>query len=75
MGRKIARIEDRCSKLPTGRFASFTPIDQVLMQIKDEGNLTFLSKLKGNPNKRSRNKYCRFHYNHNHDTFDCYDLK
>ena len=32
--------EDRCSKPPTGKFASFTllttSIDQVLMQIKDE---------------------------------------
>ena len=42
---------------PTGRFTSFTPltapIDQVLMQIKDEGSLTFLYKLKGDPSKRS----------------------
>ena len=53
-GRKIARIgdrrEDRRSKPLTGRFASFTPlntpIDQILMQIKDEGVLTFPSKLK-----------------------------
>ncbi|XP_030937527.1 uncharacterized protein LOC115962792 [Quercus lobata] len=43
-GRKMARTgerrDDRCSKPPTGRFMSFTlliaPIDQVLMQIKDE---------------------------------------
>ena len=44
-GRKMARIKDRWedkrSKPPTGRFMSFTLlttlIDQVLMQIKDEG--------------------------------------
>ena len=43
-GRKMARTgerrDDRCSKPPTGRFTSFTPliapIDQVLMQIKDK---------------------------------------
>ena len=71
--------EDRRSKPFTGRFTSFTPltapIDQVLMEIYDEEALTFPGKLKGDPNKRSRDKYCRFHYDHGHDTFDCYDLK
>ena len=82
-GRKMARTRerryDRCFKPPTRRFTSFTPlpapIDQVLMQIKDEGALTFPGKLKGDPNKRSKDKYCRFHRNHGHDTADCYDLK
>ena len=50
-------------------------IDQVLMQIKDEGTLTFPRKLKSDPSKRSRNKYCRFHRDHDHDTADCYELK
>ena len=58
-GQKIAstgeRRDDRCSKPLAGKFTSFTPlttsIDQVLMQIKDEGALTFPSKLKGDPNK------------------------
>ena len=45
------------------------------MQIKDEGTLTFPGKLKSDPSKRSRNKYCRFHRDHGHDTADCYDLK
>ena len=82
-GRKIARIgerrDDRRSKPPTRRFASFTPltapIDQVLMQIKDKGALTFPGKLKGDPNKWPRDKYCRFHCDHEHDTANCYDLK
>ena len=82
-GRKMARTgerwEDKCSKPPTGKFTSFTPltapIDQVLMQIKDEEALTFPGKLKGDPSKRLRDKYCRFHCDHRHDIADCYDLK
>ena len=58
---------------------SFTPltapIDQVLMQIKDKEALTYPEKLKGDPNRRSRDKYCRFHRDHGHDMADCYDLK
>ena len=79
MARTGEQREDRCCKLPIGKFTSFTPliapIDQVLMQIKDEGALTFPGKLKGDPNKRSRDKYCRFHRDHDHDTVDYYDLK
>nr|XP_023900523.1 uncharacterized protein LOC112012362 [Quercus suber] len=45
------------------------------MQIKDEGALTFPRKLKGDPSRRSRDQYYRFHQDHGHDTTDCYDLK
>ena len=62
MARTGERRDDRRTKPPVGRFTSFTPlttlIDQVLMQIKDEGALTFPEKLKGDLNKRSRDKYC-----------------
>ena len=79
MARTRERRDDRRFKPSASRFTSFTPlttpIDQVLMQIKDEGALTFLEKLKGDPNKRSRDKYCRFHRDHGHDIVDCYDLK
>ena len=77
--RSGGRREDRHSKPPTRRFTSFTPltatINQVLMQSKDKGALTFLDKLNGDPNKRPRDKYCCFHCNHGHDTSDCCDLK
>ena len=73
------RRDERCPKPSRGRFTSFTPLnaplDQVLMQIKDEGTLTFPGKLKSDQSKRSRNKYSRFHRDHGHDTANCYDLK
>ena len=82
-GWKMARTEewrkDKHSKPPRGKFTIFTPltalIDQVLIQIKDEGALTFPDKLKGDPNKRSKDKYYRFHRDHGHDTTNCYDLR
>ena len=79
MARTGERWEDRRSKFPTRRFTGFipliAPIDQVLMQIKDKKALTFPGKLKGNPSKRSRDKHCRFHRDHDHDMSDYYDLK
>ena len=61
------------------RFTSFSPltvpIDKVLMQIKDEEALTYHVKLKGDPNRRLRDKYYCFHRDYGYDTADCYDLK
>ena len=45
------------------------------MQIKDDPSLKWPEKMKGDPNKRNRNKYCRFHRDHGHDTYECFDLK
>ncbi|XP_023907234.2 uncharacterized protein LOC112018931 [Quercus suber] len=50
-------------------------MSDMLYMIKDEGALTFPNKLKGDPNKRFRDKYCRFHRDHGYDTADFYDLK
>ena len=73
------RRDERRPKPTRGRFTSFTPltapVDQVLMQIKNEEALTYPGKLKGDPNRRSKDKYCRFHRDRGHDTADCSDLK
>ena len=45
------------------------------MQIRDDPALTWPEKLKGDLNKRPRDKYCHFYRDHGHDIFDCYDLK
>ena len=52
-----------------------TPLEQVFMQIKDDPSLKWPEKMKGDPNKRNRNKYCRFHRDHGHDTDEFYYLK
>ena len=45
------------------------------MQIKDDSSLKWPEKMKGDPNKRNRNKYYRFHRDHGHDMDECFDLK
>ena len=45
------------------------------MQIKDDPSLKWLEKMKRDPNKRNRNKYCHFHRDHRHNTNEYFDLK
>ena len=64
---------------PSARNQQYTPLnvplEQVLMQIKDDPSLKWPEKMKGDPNKHNRNKYSRFHRDHGHDTDECFDLK
>lgn len=73
------RRDDRRLRPPSNRMVNFMllniPFDQVFIQIRDDAALTWSNKLKGDPNKRPRNKYYRFHWDNRHNTFECYVLK
>ncbi|XP_059638538.1 uncharacterized protein LOC132280801 [Cornus florida] len=72
---------DRSFRRPAspGRYNNYTPlntsVEQVFLQIQDDASLKWPPKLKADPTKRSRDKYCRFHRDHGHNTEDCFDLK
>ena len=65
--------------LSSGRHSNYTPLntpfDQVLMQIKADPSLKWPEKMKGDPSKWNKSKYCHFHQDHGYDTDKCYDLK
>ena len=76
-GEKKDRDNKKASSL--ARSQQYTPLnmllEQVLMQIRDDPSLKWPEKMNGDPNKRNRNKYCRFHRDHGHDMNKCFDLK
>nr|XP_010908278.1 uncharacterized protein LOC105034719 [Elaeis guineensis] len=41
---------------------------RILMKIEEEEYLRHPSSMKASPRSHDRKKYCRFHYNHGHDT-------
>ncbi|XP_030935997.1 uncharacterized protein LOC115961094 [Quercus lobata] len=51
------------------------PVDQILVQIKDEHYLKWPKPLHFSPNVRDKRKYCHFHKDHGHYMKDCKDLK
>ena len=81
---KKGRTEDRKDRDnkrpdPSARNQQYTPLnvplEQVLMQIKDDPSLKWPEKMKGDPNKRNKKKYCHFYRDHGYDTDECFDLK
>ena len=79
---KVGEKSDQDSKKAgssSGWYSNYTPLntslDQMLMQIKDDQSLKWLERMKGDPNKSNKSKYCRFHRDHGHATNECYDLK
>ncbi|GFZ05554.1 hypothetical protein Acr_17g0011260 [Actinidia rufa] len=51
------------------------PIAQVLMETKNEDFMKCPRKIKTNPFRRNKNKYCEFHNDHGYNTEDCFQLK
>ncbi|GFS36147.1 hypothetical protein Acr_00g0044360 [Actinidia rufa] len=51
------------------------PIAQVLSDIKHEEFVKWPRKIKTDPQRRNRNKYCEFHRDHGHNTENCFQLK
>lgn len=51
------------------------PIDQILMQIKNNHQLKWLKPLSGSPNAWNKKKYYQFHRDHGHYTDECRNLK
>ena len=78
---KVGEKRDRDGKeagLSLRRYSNYTPLNtplnQVLMQIKENPSYKWPERLKGYPSKRNKSKYCRFHCDHGHDMEKCYDL-
>ena len=45
------------------------------MEIKNEDFIKWPGKIKTNPLRRNKNKYCEFHKDHGHNNEDCFHLK
>jgi hypothetical protein len=52
-----------------------TSVSEILMQIQDDPTLRWPQKMRADPDRRSRAKYCDFHADHGHDTEECIILR
>ena len=61
------------------KFTNFTPlimpIEQVLMQIRDDPSLQWPKTISIPAKRRDKSKYCKFHQDHRHCTDECRHLK
>ena len=77
--REERRSPPRRAAEPEMRHQHFTPLvataEQILDDLRADPDLKWPGKLKSNPDRRSKNKYCRFHKDHGHGTDECFDLK
>ncbi|XP_058076516.1 uncharacterized protein LOC131225079 [Magnolia sinica] len=79
--RKNDRTRDECrsSKRPDLKFSTNSPLnkpqEQVLMEIKGEWFVKWPERLRSNPNRWSKNKYCHYHRDHGYNTSNYYHLK
>ncbi|KAL5777701.1 hypothetical protein ACOSP7_010627 [Xanthoceras sorbifolium] len=66
-------------KRPKGRFDRYTPLtrgqEEILSVAQNKGIVTWPRKMTSAPQKRDKDKYCRFHRDHGHDTSKCFQLK
>ncbi|XP_058189287.1 uncharacterized protein LOC131306875 [Rhododendron vialii] len=64
---------------PQGKYKQFTPLiataEQILINLQNDPDLKWPGKLRTDPNRRAKDKYCRFHRDHGHNTDDCIELK
>ena len=71
---KGKRRDDKAHKM-----VNFTPlvmpIDQILMQIKDDYQLKWSKPLNGSPSARNKKKYYYFHRDHGNYIDECRDFK
>ena len=51
------------------------PISEVMAAAKAQNLLKWSNKMKSSLEKRDWEKYCRFHWDHGHNTEDCFRLK
>ncbi|XP_030929478.1 uncharacterized protein LOC115955491 [Quercus lobata] len=68
------RREDK-NPHPTKFTPLVMPVDQILMEIRDEPSLKWPRPLHSSPSLRDKRKYCCFHKDHGHYIEDCKDLK
>ena len=79
--RSVGQTTGKKKELPDRRpeFTSFTPlimpIEQVLMQIRDDPSLQWPKPISALAKRRDKNKYYRFHQDHGHRIDECRHLK